>query len=183
MGMPFLLLGGRGGEEAESSTLERLGALYEGVDMFRASPFLGVGQGQFGEHYFITAHNSYLLAAAELGLPGMILWSILVYVSMKIPFTVAFGRLPGLDPRLRPFGMALFVAFCGILIGITFLSFCYHAMLFIYFGLAGALYGAAKQTAPAIQIKVSKKEIALVALIDAVLLVFLFVYTRIKGAP
>jgi O-Antigen ligase len=183
MGMPLLLLGGREGEEADSSTLERLGALYEGIDMFRASPIFGVGQGQFGEHYFITAHNSYLLAAAELGVPGMFLWSMLVYVSMKIPFQIAWGQNPGMDPRLKPFGSSLFVSFCGILIGITFLSFCYHAMLFIYFGLAGALYGAAKQTCSTFDVRIKVKEYAIVLGVDATLLVFLFIYTRIKGAP
>jgi hypothetical protein len=183
LGMPLLLLGGREGEEADSSTLERLGALYEGVDMFRGSPVFGVGQGQFGEHYFITAHNSYLLAAAELGFPGMFLWSMLVYVSMRIPFQIAWGDNPGMDPRLKPFGMSLFVSFCGILIGITFLSFCYHSMLFIYFGLAGALYGAAKQTCSTFEVKIKLKEYALVVGVDVMLLVFLFIYTRIKGAP
>ncbi len=183
LGMPLLLLGGREGEEADSSTLERLGALYEGVDMFRASPIFGVGQGQFGEHYFITAHNSYLLSAAELGFPGMVLWSMLVYVSMRIPYQIAWGQNPGMDPRLKPFGLSLFVSFCGILIGITFLSFCYHSMLFIYFGLAGALYGAAKQTCSTFEVKIKVKEYGLVVAIDVVLLIGLFVYTRIKGAP
>lgn len=183
MGLPLVLMGGRGGEEAEASTLERLGALYEGVNMVRSSPIFGVGQGQFAEHHFITAHNSYLLSAAELGLPGMFLWSLLVYVSMKIPYAIAFGDVPGAPSRFKPFALALFVAFCGILIGIAFLSFCYHAMLFIYFGLAGALFGAVRQTAPKFTIRLSWKEYAGVFGVDLVLLAFLFAYTRIKGAP
>jgi len=183
MALPVLLLGGREGEEAESSTLERLGALYEGVDMFRASPIFGVGQGQFAENYFITAHNSYLLSAAELGFPGMVLWSLLVYVSLKIPFMVAFRPPADVEPRFRPFAMSLFVAFIGILVGITFLSFCYHAMLFIYFGMAGALYGAVRQTSKDFTVSVQRTEVLGVILFDAVLLFFLYVYTRIKGAP
>jgi len=183
MGLPLVVLGGRGGEEAESSSLERLGALYEGVDMFRGSPIFGVGQGQFTEHYFITAHNSYILAAAELGLPGLFLFSLLLYVSMKIPYMVAFHPMEDGDERLRPFALSLFVAFSGILIGIAFLSFCYHAMLFIYLGLAGALYGAVKQTSQEFRIRVSWKEYAAVFAVDLTLLAFLFVYTRIKGAP
>ncbi|WP_394842933.1 O-antigen ligase family protein [Pendulispora brunnea] len=183
MALPLVMLGGRGGEEAESSSLERLGALYEGVDMFRASPVFGVGQGQFAEHYFITAHNSYLLAAAELGLPGLFLFSLLIYVSMKIPYVVAFHPAEDVDQRLRPFAFSLFVAFSGILIGITFLSFCYHAMLFIYLGLAGALYGAVKQTSQSFQIKLRWKEYLAIFVVNLLMLAFLFVYTRIKGAP
>ncbi|MEO6419624.1 MAG: O-antigen ligase family protein, partial [Polyangiaceae bacterium] len=183
LGSPVLLLGGREGEEAESSTLERMGALYEGVNFVRETPIFGLGQGQFGEHYFITAHNSYLLSAAELGLPGMVLWSLLVYVSMKIAYTAAWGDHPGIDPRIRPFAMALFVSFCGIMVGISFLSFCYHALLFIYFGLAGALYGTVKQTCPTFKVKMSGKDFAAVVAGDAVIMTFLFVYTRIKGAP
>jgi hypothetical protein len=183
MGLPLVMMGGRGGEEAESSTLERLGALYEGVNMVRESPIFGVGQGHFTDHHFITAHNSYLLAAAELGIPGMFLWSLLVYVSMKIPYTVAFRFVPHVDRRFKPFAMALFVSFCGILIGIAFLSFCYHAMLFIYFGLAGALYGAIKQTSPEFDVRLRWKEYLAVLGADVTLLFFLFIYTRIKGAP
>jgi O-antigen ligase len=180
-GLPLLLAGGRSGEDAEASSLERLGALYDGVDFFRQSPIFGLGQGQFVENYFITAHNSYLLSAAELGFPGMLIWTSLVYVSIKIPWSVAFRPTWGMDPRLPAYGLALLTSFCGILIGIFFLSFCYHAMLFVYFGMAGALFGVAKQSSPYFDVKVSPKELGLLAAFDAVLMAVLFVYTRIKG--
>jgi O-antigen ligase len=180
-GAPLLMIGGRTGEDAEASSLERIGALYEGVDFFKSSPIFGLGQGQFVEHYFITAHNSYLLSAAELGFPGMLLWTLLVYVSVKIPFVLASRPPADVDPRLVPYAFALVVAFAGILVGIFFLSFCYHNMLFIYFGLAGALYGAAKATSRSFQVKVSLKEVGAIAALDVAFLVILFVYTRIKG--
>ncbi len=180
-GLPVLLLGGRSGEDADSSSLERLGALYEGVGFFLRSPIFGLGAGQFVEEYFITAHNSYLLAAAELGYPGMVLWSLLVYVSIKIPYIIGLKPPPDIDPRLPPYGLALLVSFCGILIGIFFLSFIYQNLLFVYFGMSGALFGVAKISLPRFNVKVSPKEIGLVAGFDAVLLTWLFVYTRIKG--
>ncbi len=180
-GLPLLLAGGRSGEDAQASSLERLGALYEGVDFFRANPILGLGQNQFVENYFITAHNSYLLAAAELGFPGMVLWTTLVYASIKIPFMVAFRPTWDMDPRLPAYGMALFTSLCGILIGISFLSFCYHGMLFIYFGMAGALYGVAKQSSASFAVRVSAKEVGYIAAVDAGFLALLFVYTRVKG--
>jgi hypothetical protein len=182
LGAPVLLLGGRSGEEAEASSLERLGALYVGVDFFRGSPIFGIGLAQFTEHYFITAHNSYVLSAAELGFPGMLLWTSLVYVSMKIPYVIATRPPAGLDPRLVPYAFAILTSFAGILVGIFFLSFCYHAMLFIYLGLSGALYLAARRSAPQFEVKVGRKEIGLLAAVDVGLLAFLFVYTRIKGA-
>jgi O-antigen ligase len=182
-GAPAILLGGRTGEEAESSSLERLGALYEGVDFVRASPIFGLGCGQFTENYFITAHNSYLLAAAELGFPGLFLWSLLVYVSVKIPLAVSTNPPPDLDPRFKPYAFALATSFAGILVGILFLSFCYHAMLFIYFGLSGGLYLAAKRSSPTFDVKLRPIEAGAVAAVDVVLLTGLFVYTRIMGAP
>jgi O-antigen ligase len=182
-GSPVLLLGGRNDESAESSSLERLGALYEGMDFVKQNPILGLGQGQFGDNYFITAHNSYLLSAAELGIPGMICWTALIYVSVKIPWVLATNRPPELDPRFSDHGFALVTSFAGICVGIFFLSFTYHNMLFIYFGLAGGLYLAAKRACPSFEVTVKAKEIAWLAVFDVLLLVALFVYTRIKGAP
>ncbi len=179
MGAPLLLLGGREGEEARASTIERTEALYEGINMVKEFPVFGVGVNQFTDHHIITAHNSYLLAASELGFIGMVLWTSLFYVSVKIPVLVATSRDPGLE-HLRPLAFSLVAAFAAIAVGITFLSFSYHNMLFIYLGLAGALYGVAREESPRFKMKVKAKEIALVAAADAALLLFLFVYTRLK---
>jgi hypothetical protein len=183
LGSPLLLLGGRSGEEADASALERVGALYEGMTFVKENPLMGLGAGQFVENYFITAHNSYVLSAAELGIPGMVIWTSLVYISMKIPYTIALYPTPTLDRRLQPYAFALFTSFAGILVGIFFLSFCYHAMLYIYFGLAGAMYLAARRSSPDFEVKISGKEIGIIAAADVALIVVLFVYTRIKGAP
>jgi hypothetical protein len=183
LALPVVLFGGRAGEEADSSSLERIGLLGEGMDMIRAYPVLGVGVSQFTDHAFgaMTAHNSYVLAAAELGLPGCLLWTMLVYASVKIPWEVAtrpVAALEALDPRFRPMARALVVAFAGILVGVFFLSFCYKAVLFVYFGLSGALFVAVKQTCPDFDVRISAKEVALVAAADGVLLAFVFAYSR-----
>jgi hypothetical protein len=183
LGAPVFLLGGRDGEEAESSALERLGALYDGMDFFRSKPIIGLGWGQFTENYFITAHNSYVLAAAELGFPGLVLWSLVLYSSIKIPYSIATSPPAGIDPRLIPYAFALTTTFAGMLVGIFFLSFSYHAILWIYFGLAGAFYLTVRHSVPRFEIKVRGKEIAYIVALDAMLMATIFVYTRIKGAP
>jgi hypothetical protein len=186
LAFPVLLFGGRTGEEADSSSLERIGLLYEGMDMIRAYPVLGVGVSQFTDHAFgaMTAHNSYVLAAAELGLPGCLLWTMLVYVSVKIPWAIATHPAASLDAsvaqdaRLRSMARALFVAFAGILVGVFFLSFCYKAVLFVYFGLSGALFVAVKESWPDFDVRVSAREVALVGAVDAALLALVFAYSR-----
>jgi hypothetical protein len=182
--VPVLLFGGRTGEEAESSSLERLDLLYEGMDIIRSYPVLGVGVGQFVEHVYtgMTAHNSYVLAAAELGLPGSLLWLMLLYVSIKIPVVVAVRPPPGLRAAFRPYALALAVAFAGVLVGVFFLSFCYKAILFVYLGLSGALYRAVRSECPAFDVSVSPKEVVRVALADVGVLAFVLVYSHVQGA-
>jgi hypothetical protein len=181
--LPVLLFGGRAGEEAESSSIERIDLLYEGIDMIRAYPVLGVGVGQFVDHAFdgMTAHNSYVLAAAELGLPGSLLWLMLVYTSIKIPWVIAARPPPELDTAIVPFALALVIAFAGILVGVFFLSFCYKAVLFVFFGLSGALFGAAKRACPAFQVRISWQELVRVAVADVAVLLFVLVYSHWKG--
>lgn len=181
--MPVVLFGGRAGEEAESSSLERIDLLYTGMDLIRANPVLGVGAGQFGDHAFngMTAHNSYVLAAAELGLPGSLIWLMLVYSSVKIPWVVATRPPPGLGEDVRPFAMALVVAFAGILVGVFFLSFCYKALLFVYFGLAGGLYAAVRRRCPSFDASISLKEVGRVAFLDVAVLALVLVYSHMKG--
>jgi hypothetical protein len=179
---PVLLFGGRSGEEAESSELERVDLLYEGMDMIRAHPFIGVGVGQFVENAPQTAHNSYVLACSELGFPGSLLWMMLVYTSIKIPWTVLSRPPAGLDARVVPFALALVASFAGILVGIFFLSFCYKAFLFIYFGLSGALYGVVRRSCPEFEVRIAPKEIARVMVADVAVLAFVLVFSHVKGA-
>jgi len=184
LAMPVLLLGGRSGEEADSSELERIDLLYEGMDMIRAHPIIGVGVGQFGDNVAggMTAHNAYVLACSELGFPGSVLWMMLVYTSIKIPWTILSRPPPGLDPRVPPFALALVVSFMGMLVGIFFLSFCYKAFLFIYFGMSGALYGVVRSTCPEFEVRVEPKELARVAVADVAVLLFVLVFSHVKGA-
>ena len=184
LALPILLFGGREGEEAESSSLERTELLYEGIDMLKAHPIVGVGIGQFVEQTpnHLTAHNSYLLAASELGVVGSLVWSMLFYVSVKIPFIIATRMRAVVDARLVTFATALCVSYAGMMVGIFFLSFCYKQLLFMFFGLSGSLYGTVKHANPTFKIGLGKKELIYVALVDLVLIVFIFGYSRYKMA-
>jgi O-antigen ligase len=184
---PLLLLGGRNGAEASSSTQERLDCWASALSIWRSHPILGVGLGQFTEHNYMTAHNSYLLALSELGLPGMLIFSIIVYLSAKIPFVVLRdvggtsvedgGVLAGASVA-RPWAMGLVAAFAGLSVGIFFLSFTYHYVLWIYIGLSGALFSAVRAHHPSFKVRFRLPDLAAVFTIDMAIIVFVHAYTR-----
>jgi hypothetical protein len=178
---PMLLLGGRSGEEASSSSTERLECWYAGTEMFKQSPFVGVGFGQFTAHHHLTAHNSFVLAPAELGMPGMLIWVTVLYLSMKIPLQVMrdMQDIPEAQPALT-WAMALLSSMVGMLVGVFFLSFNYHYVLWLYFGLSGALYLAVQAHRPSWSVKFGWADAAIVGVASVAVLVAVMVYTRMK---
>ncbi len=160
--LPLLLLfGGREGAESDASKIERAMILREGLELFRAHPFLGVGLAQFNQEISIpmTAHNSYLLVAAELGLFGLVLWMGMLWMTLKIAIVVVRDPPPGLDPELLRFAEAFAVSFTAILAGVFFLSFCYKQLLFVWIGLGVALYGAVRARAPAFRVRTTGRDV------------------------
>jgi O-antigen ligase len=183
--LPVLLFGGRDDSAADESAQERIELLYEGVSLVIAHPFRGVGVDQFADRVqastHLTAHNAYLLAAAEVGFPGFFFWSGLMWSSFKIPLTILKKPVDAITPELRSLAMALAVSFFGIAVGIFFLSFTYKQLLFVWFGLAGALYGVMKEIDPAFEVKVGRKDLLGIIVADVTMIGLLYVYTRARG--
>jgi hypothetical protein len=181
MAAPVALLGGRSDAMAESSSEERASILYEGVDAFISHPFGGVGVDQFRDYTSVnlTAHNSYLLAATELGLFGMLCWMTMFWTAVKIPFAIMWRKES--PEELKPLATGLIVSFIGMSIGIFFLSFNYKQLLFIWFGLSGALYRIAKDNDPGYDVKVTRKDLVYIFIADLVIMGLIFLYTRLHS--
>jgi putative inorganic carbon (hco3(-)) transporter len=64
--------GGRGISASEGT--DRLEAWSTGLELFKHAPIFGIGFGSFTDFNDITAHNSFVLALAELGLVGTTTW-------------------------------------------------------------------------------------------------------------
>jgi hypothetical protein len=178
LALPVALLGGREDAAASASTSERLECWYEGLEMFRAYPLTGVGFDQFTEHHHLTAHNSLILAAAENGILGTILWCTLMYLSAKIPLHVLRTVNHPEAQIARSWAMALLASLVGILVGVLFLSFNYHYVLWIYLGLAGALWSAVRAHQPGFTVPLGWRDAALLGTVVSGLLAGIFVYTR-----
>lgn len=179
MSLPVLMLGGRSGAKADSSTTERLEIWHEGVEMVRAFPAFGVGHGQFTEHHHLTAHNSVLLAAAEAGLLAAVVWTGLVYVAIKVPLTVLREvHEPGGDVA-RTWALALLAAMAGMAVGTLFLTFNYHFVLWTYLGMSAALWACVRQHVPGFRVRFGLRDLGLVTATSGGLLVAVFITTRL----
>jgi hypothetical protein len=181
LGAPVLLLGGREGESADSSSQERIECMYAAIQMFKQYPLRGVGLGQILDYHTQTAHNSYALAAAEMGFPGLVLWTGVLYTSIKIPLRALrdFADKPE-TAVARAWAMALVASTAGMAIGIFFLSFCYHQTFWIQVGLCGAFYAACKTHDPEWEVEFGPRDWLLLLSIDVALVMAIFLYTRAK---
>jgi hypothetical protein len=161
--LPVLMLGGRGGEAAEISTANRYDAWATGLDMWHHSPVYGVGARLFADHFYLTAHNAYVLSLAELGIVGMYLFVAILYLCMK---TLVVGMrelsLVRGSRVAQVWGMALLAAMAGITFQINTLSFTYHPVLWIFFGLVGAWYSCVRTHRPETNIVLSPKELVFI---------------------
>jgi O-antigen ligase len=183
LAVPVLLFASRGGENADMSTLNRYEAWATGLNMFQDSPVFGVGARMFSAHHFLTAHNSFVLTLAEMGLIGMFLFVCVIYLSIKalIVGVRVLSDVPGTQAA-QVWGMTLLASMAGIVFQINTLSFAYHSVLWIFFGLCGAWCSAVRHHRPEFTVKLTWRDLAIIAIACvAYAFVILPVFLKAKG--
>jgi len=151
--------------------------------MFKHSPIFGVGARQFTEHHFLTAHNSFVLTLAELGFPGMIMFVSIVYLTFKslISGLREIDGVPGAEAA-NVWGMSLLASMGGILFQINTLSFAYHSVLWIFFGLVGAWTSAIRYHRPDFRVRMTWRDLIIVTLMCmGYVFVALPIFLKFKG--
>jgi putative inorganic carbon (hco3(-)) transporter len=82
----------------EESAAGRWDAWFEGFEMLKSHPLFGIGKGLFADHNALTAHNSFVLAFAEMGLVGYFFWfgilALTTLMLVRLLSTVEPGTLP-----------------------------------------------------------------------------------------
>ncbi|MCK5795655.1 MAG: O-antigen ligase family protein [Deltaproteobacteria bacterium] len=148
--------------DASSSSDERIRCQWNALRMWGLHPVTGVGFNHITDYWKQTAHNAYLLAPAELGIPGAFIWYGISYITVKILLSVrkhAEGRPEVKIAKL--WSEALLASHAGLHVGMMFLSFCYHFIYWIYVGLAGAVYKATKAHDPDFEVRFTRRDWAL----------------------
>lgn len=175
----------------------------EGMQILRAHPFFGVGYGDLWEHTegYLTAHNSVIVCAAELGLVGLFFWSLYLYPTIRdalvigSPQKVNEGEL--IVPEVTPYpqsaltaeeidkvdvnrmGRALSLSLIGFLAAGWFLSRAFVATLFLLGGMIEAVYQMALSrgmTAPRLKLT---RVVPYSALLAFSLLILMYIMIRI----
>jgi O-antigen ligase len=157
--LAFSAAADRSQEEAAESTELRRYLLEKTIEYTIAHPVVGVGPGQFslyegthntmffGRHgYWRDAHNSYLQASSECGIPGL-LFFVAGFLSsarlLSMTYRKARRRPDCEDIRAAVFSVML--GMTGFCVAITFLNFAYFFYGPALGGLAIALSSAAEQ--------------------------------------
>jgi O-antigen ligase len=126
--------GGR--EVSVEGGMDRLDIWSDGLGLLKQTYFMGVTYGQFSEQIGITAHNSVLLVAAELGLLGLILFValwVLSFIQVSRIRSAVSGATPDV-PVLRE-ARALELALVAFVTTSWFLSRAFTAAPFLLIGL------------------------------------------------
>jgi O-antigen ligase len=113
----------------------------DALGLWSASPIFGVGYEQYMKHNWMTAHNSYALALAEQGLPGTFLWLMVMWFAVKVPFLAlrTYGGRSGVE-IVQIWARALIASMLGLCVGILFLSFYTHFVLWTFLGIISAFH-------------------------------------------
>jgi putative inorganic carbon (hco3(-)) transporter len=125
-----------------SGGMDRLSIWSDGLSYFKHSPLWGIGVGSFMRTRGMTAHNSYLLCAAELGMIGFFLWMSTMVVTM-IQLNRAAALMSQTNPALSRWAVALRLSLGVYLFTSFFLSRAYDLPLFLLLGMSGGVVVAA----------------------------------------
>lgn len=157
-----------GGRQISTSAGEDRTALWgEGLQLLKSHPLFGVGFGDMPDYTTLTAHNTIVVCAAELGFFGLFFWSMYVFPTLKDTVTLASNRrlaegavverpkdpysrfsLPSVPidkDEINRLGRLMLLSFTGYFVAGWFLSRAYVLTLFLMGGMTEAIYEMASR--------------------------------------
>lgn len=175
----------------EQSADQRIEAWYTAVVLFKSKPLFGVMKGNFTEHHFLTAHNSYALIMAELGAVGYVLWFVFIFYTLFKLLAIKTDNLIISEDKLARWqqqranyqlqATTMFYSIFGFCVTAFFLSRSYAIVLFVFIGIACSLVHRVEREFCDIE-KLKKDNVLLVkrsAILSVVSLVGLYFVVKI----
>jgi hypothetical protein len=150
-----IVIGWSGGREISvGAGSDRLEAWSTGLELIKHHPIFGVGFQRFSEYFEITAHNSIVVCAAELGMVGLFFWVLFVLPTLRdaiivntngtaeqttepeedTPYTRSLGIRPAIADRVQPAPAATMAYASAAPSPAPTGHAAYHAKLAAYYG-------------------------------------------------
>ena len=133
-----------------------------GIGALKSHPLFGVGFGRLPDYLGLTAHNSIVVCAAELGLFGLFFWSMFLFPTLRDAFALASpgkvsegesvasrdGFLPQATEtkeeidktEINRLGQLIVLSLTGFLVAGFFLSRAFVLTFFLLGGMAEVVY-------------------------------------------
>ena len=160
-----------GGRDISADAGEDRTALWtEGLDIMKSHPLFGVGFGGFPDYSdeHLTAHNSVIVCAAELGLFGLYFWSMFLFSTVKdaLTITTPIKVIENIEPEaleepplpgpvktrdhleeadIKRWGRIVLLSLTGFLVAGMFLSRAFAITLFLLGGMTEVVYEMARE--------------------------------------
>ena len=133
-----------------------------GLELLKSHPLFGVGFGNFADYAGLTAHNSVVVCAAELGMFGLYFWALFLFPTMRDALAIASpekvtevqpviidtARFPQMQANIEAIdkadvnrlGHLMVVSLTGFLVAAWFLSRAFILTLFLLGGMAEVVF-------------------------------------------
>jgi O-antigen ligase len=165
--MALHFTGGR--DISAESGADRTSLWGQGLEIFKAHPLFGVGYGNMPDYTdsHLTAHNSVVVCAAELGLFGLYFWSLFLLPTVRDALTAAspakvtegepiapeestfpqqVGKVEEFDKtEINRLGQLVVLSLTGFLVAAWFLSRAYVLTLFLLGGVVEVVFQMAME--------------------------------------
>ena len=134
----------------KGSAAARRELLIMSLKLTATHPIFGVGLGLFEsvtQTWFVT-HNTYTQLSSEVGIPGILLFLLILRRVFRNLKDVSKTERFRTDPQLEIFTRALRASFAGYLLGAFFASYAYELFIYALVAFTGVLYNASQEQAP-----------------------------------
>ena len=130
----------------DESFLGRTRAWSQGFQMVTWYPLYGVGKGQWYSYHGLAPHNSFVQVMAELGVPGIIMFGLIVWKSWHQ--LVAYVRTAGVssDRAMVALSKGIAASYLGYLFYIFLGNQAYSPWTFFYFGICAVFFHISRAT-------------------------------------
>ncbi len=174
-----------GGRQASISTSEgtsqsRIQLWNEGLEMFKRTPLLGIGTGQFAENMAHVAHNAFVQTYTELGfLGGTLLFGQYLWC-LKNLTKLGSRQVTLPDPevrRVRPFLLATLASYATSEMSLTN---PFGLLTYVMFGLATVCIRLADPSPPLPDLLLNRTLIRRMIVFSGLFLAALYVFTKLS---